>query len=245
MATTYHHGQVHKLLAQAAGELLDRFTISTKVSSQARLPTLAEQAKRAAGDLGRAPAVILVHNPEHLLRDLDHDQACRWWTATAETMSGLVTSGMCRSWGVACWDPRPVRDLLGTPAWTQAPQPSVAMVRAGLLVPADVLTASEELLQRIPHTAGRWGMSPFAGAPHLLDDINLAPFLTEDAPQAAAPLPTALAVAFHLPGVSRIAIGTVSPTHLDQLATARTWPVNQQRLSAYRRKLMARAGSAR
>lgn len=242
MAATYHEGQAHRLLATAAGGLLDRFTISTKVSPRAGLPTLAEQAKRAAGDLGRAPAVMLVHNPEHFLRDLDHDQACRWWGATAETISGLVASGLCRSWGLACWDPRPLQGLLDAPAWTQAPQPSVAMVRSGLLVPADVLAASEELLHRLPHTAERWGMSPFAGEPHLLDNVNLAPFLAADT-RGAALLPTALAVAFHLPAVSRIAIGTSNRAHLDQLVAGATLTVDQQRVRAYRRRLTDRAAT--
>lgn len=234
------------MLAQAAGELLEHFTISTKVSPRAGLAPLAEQAKRAAGDLGLPPAVILVHNPEHVLRGLPPSQSGQWWTATAEVMADLVARGACRAWGFACWDPRPLLGLLETSAWAQAPQPAVAMVRAGLLVPADVLAAGEELLERL-HLADarRWGMSPFAGEPHLLDGVNLTQFLTDPAPRAASPLPTALAAAFHMPAVSRIAVGTDSPTHLNQLATARTLPVDQDRISLYRRRLTAHAESAR
>lgn len=196
MAATYHDGQAHRLLAQAAGDLLEHFTISTKVSPRAGRPPLAEQAQRAAGDLGLAPEVVLVHNPEHVLRGLPEAEAGQWWAETAEMMADLVTGGACRAWGLACWDPRPLLDLLDTPAWTQAPQPAVAMVRAGLLVPADVLAAGEQLLHRLGlDGAHRWGMSPFAGQPHLLDGINLTQFLTEHAPRAAGPLPAALSAA--------------------------------------------------
>lgn len=246
MAATYHHGQAHRLLAQAAGDLLEHFTISTKVSPRAGLPPLAEQAGRAVDVLGRAPAVVLVHNPEHMLRGLPPDQAAQWWRETAEVMANLVTSGACRAWGLACWDPRPLLPLLGTPAWPQAPQPVVAMVRAGLLVPADVLAAGEELLQRLRlDSTHRWGMSPFAGEPHLLDGVSLTQFRTDHAPRAASPLPTALATAFHLPAVCRIAVGTSSLAHLDQLAAATTLPVDQQRVSAYRRRLTVHAETAR
>lgn len=243
MAATYHDGQAHRMLAAAAGDLLEHFTISTKVSPRADLPPLTEQAKRAAGDLGLAPAVILVHNPEHVLRGLPPAQAAQWWADTAEVMTDLVATGACQAWGIACWDPRPLLSLLDTPVWTQAPQPAVVMARAGLLVPADVLHAAETVMRRtgLDRTA-RWGMSPFAGTPHLLAGTNLAQFLTDQAPRAAPLLAPALAAAFHLPAVSRIAVGR---PHLDQLATAASLPVNQERVSTYRQRLTVHASSAR
>ncbi|WP_343063826.1 hypothetical protein [Haloechinothrix aidingensis] len=247
MATTYHDGQAHRMLAHTAGDLLEHFTISTKVSPRADLAPLTEQAKRAVCDLGLPPAVLLVHNPEHVLRGLPTAQAGEWWATTAEVMADLVAAGACRAWGIACWDPRPLLGLLDTPAWTHAPQPAVAMVRAGFLVPADVLAAGDALLDRLQYDGvHRWGMSPFAGAPRLLDGINLTQFLTDHVPRAAAsPLPTAVAAAFHMPAVSRLAVGTGSPAHLDQLTAATTLPVDQERVSAYRQRLTAHASSAR
>ena len=244
MATTYHHGQAHRLLATAAGDLIERFTISTKVSPRAGLPPLREQAARAVDELGTVPTVVLVHNPEHIVRALPPDQAARWWHDTAEVMTELVASGLCRAWGLACWDPRPLLPLLPSPPSDQAPPPAVAMIRAGLLVPSDVLTASDELLDqlKIEHE-GRWGMSPFAGEPTLLAGAGIHQFLGHDAPSCRRPA-VALATAWHLPSVSRIAVGTSHPQHLAELAAAVEYPVDGDRITRYRQRLTAhtRAG---
>ncbi|MFC7344510.1 hypothetical protein [Saccharopolyspora griseoalba] len=244
MAATYHRGHAHRDLAGAAGDLLERCTISTKISPRPGHPPLRDQAWRAVEDLGSVPAVMLVHNPETVVAGLSPTEARRWWSATAETMADLVARGACRMWGLASWDPRVLGALLDSRTGAQTPSPQVAMVRAGFLVPAGVLTASDTLLHQLglPH-ANRWGMSPFAGQPHLLDGINLTQFLTGP-PPGAAQLPAALAAAFHLPEVSRIAVGASTPAHLDQLLDAVDVGIQHQRLSDYRQRLTTHAAKA-
>lgn len=59
-------------------------------------------------------------------------------------MASLVASGICQAWGIATWDPRPLSSMLAS--GDTSPVPAVVMVRAGPLVPADVLTAADTIL---------------------------------------------------------------------------------------------------
>lgn len=242
VAGGYHDGQAHRMVATAADELLDRFAISTKVSARPGMPPLVEQAGRAVDELGQVPAVVLLHNPEHVLDRLPRPHAQRWWFDVAAVMAGLVERGLCRAWGIACWDPRPLSTVLPSSVFRQAPRPAVVMVRAGLLVPAAVLTAVEALLDQFD-TAQRWGMSPFAGEPALLRGSNAEQFLASPA-QAASAAQAGVAAALHLPPVSRLAVGASNPQHLDQIVEAARLAVDHDRLSAYRR-LLSTARSAR
>ena len=238
-AASYHHGKAHQLLASAASELLPQFRISTKITPRAGWPPLHEQAARCTAELGLTPDVVLLHNPEHVLHQLPGPASQqRWWAVTAVTMAELAAQGACRTWGIACWDPRPlVPALAGTAG--QAPPPEVVMTRAGLLVPAPVRRAIDALTDQLP-AAARWGMSPLAGQPRLLDDIPLDGLLDEEQP-AASRWQIATAAAWHLPPVSRLAVGASNPQHLDELVTATLLPLNHERLSACQ-NLLAAAG---
>lgn len=241
-AGSYHDGQAHQLLSAAAGDLLERFRISTKLSVRAGWPSLHEQAWRGIDKLGTRPEVLLLHNPEHVLRQLpgQHSRQ-RWWAGTAASMAELVERGACRAWGVASWDPRPLVPVLTNTAG-QTRRPEVVMIRAGLLVPAEVRTALDTLLDQLP-SAARWGMSPFAGNPRLLDDIPLHVLLASQQHQAASRWQIAVAAAWQLPAVSRLAVGARAG-HLDELVTAADLLLDRQRLTAFRRQL-APGASAR
>ncbi|WP_333909822.1 aldo/keto reductase [Streptomyces sp. ACA25] len=135
----YHAFTAHTALASIGGDLLPRFTISTKVgffpaASQAehsldpqRLRAAVEQTNR---DLGRAPDVVFLHNPESSLlgppgaaQDV-LGEACTVLEAAAE-------AGLCGAWGISSWDPRPLPALAdGT-----VPRPGVLMVHAGCSKP--------------------------------------------------------------------------------------------------------------
>jgi hypothetical protein len=154
-------------------------------------------------------------------------------------MAECVAAGACRSWGIACWDPRPVVSAL---ADTESlPRPDVAMVRVGLLVPASALTAAEDLLTRLRLApANRWGMSPFAGDPGLLAETGIHQFLGPTADAGSSTTAVALASARHLPRVARIAVGTASTDHLAELAEAGQIPVDAGRITRYRQRITAR-----
>lgn len=239
VSASYHRGHAHRLLATAAGELLDQFTISTKVSPRSDLAALKEQTWRAADELGTGPAAVLVHKPERTLSILDNSAALRWWSSVAETMTECVAAGACRSWGIACWDPRPAVPVI---ADTESlPRPDVAMVRVGLLVPASVLTAAEDLLTRLRLApVNRWGMSPFAGDPGLLTETGIHQFLGPAADAGSSTTAVALASAWHLPRVARLAVGTASTDHLAELVAAGQIPVDADRIKRYRRWITAR-----
>lgn len=184
---------------------------------------------------------MLVHNPEHIVDHMPPVQGRCWWTGVAEQMARLVASGVCQAWGIATWDPRPLLPILTS--GKSAPVPQVVMVRAGLLVPADVLTAADTLLEHLNiAAAGRWGMSPFAGEPELLAHAGISQFLTSHTPTRATAA-VALAASWQLSGVSRIAVGASSAQHLDELATAVNAPVDEERLNRYRQRLITRAAT--
>ena len=210
--------------------------ISTKLTPRAGWPPLAEQAERTVDELGTAPDVLLLHNPEHVMRQLPGPYSReRWWAVTAGTMAELVAQGTCHAWGLACWDPRPLVPVLEGTA-VPAPAPEVVMTRAGLLVPAPVRRGIDALAAALP-SAHRWGMSPLAGQPRLLDDIPLHDLLAEH--QEASRWQIAIAAAWRCPTVTRLAVGAHTPKHLDELAAAARLPLNDERLNTCQSLLTA------
>jgi pyridoxine 4-dehydrogenase len=122
-------------------------------------------------------------------------------------------SGMCGKWGLATWDPRHLVAVIEQSA--PGIQPDALLLRAGLSVAAPILSAAEWLC-RVLDVAPQWcwGMSPFGGsaADPAWSAVDLRAFLAADAdcstPQAAFRL------AYELPRVARVAVGTSNPAHL-------------------------------
>jgi aryl-alcohol dehydrogenase-like predicted oxidoreductase len=242
-AFSYASFESHTVLATVAADLLTSFEISTKVGF---LPgprhtldpaMLREAIERTIRDLGREPDVMLLHNPEHTLRDLATAAAREALAAACATLQEATEDGLCGSWGVSSWDTRRLADL-GEPI---GPVPSILMVRAGLLVPIEVLDASDVLAQQwaVPHSR-RWGMSPFGGRAH--DELwsrilNPAEFLHDG---ANSRLEAAFRVAYHLPDVSALAVGSNNPEHLRALTAALKTTPNIELLATYREALRAR-----
>jgi pyridoxine 4-dehydrogenase len=211
-------------LAEAAGDLLEKFEISTKVGffsdghslESTRLRTAVEQ---AVDELGRIPDTVLLHNPECSPRQFH--RACG-------ALCALRDAGLCRAWGLSSWDPRPLVQI------AEDAEPDVLMVRAGLTVPAAVLDAAEELAARLRPTR-LWGMAPFGGnvADPVWKVVNTDLFLMPDQ-QSTTFLAAGLAAAFALPQVERIAVGTSRPDHLAELVEACELATNPQNVERYR-----------
>ncbi|KDA40996.1 hypothetical protein BMG523Draft_04193 [Frankia sp. BMG5.23] len=84
--------------------------------------------------------------------------------------------------------------------------------------------------------AGRWVMSPFAGdATH---PAYPGAFLRPG--QQAAAVPTVFRLAFELPQVTRVAVGSTSSEHLRALAAAVDLQVDGGQITRYRQLLAAR-----
>ncbi|MFG3348630.1 aldo/keto reductase [Streptomyces sp. NPDC048018] len=234
--TAYNYGRYegHRALVKAAGDLLDRFEVSTKVGYFPNGHDLAPARLRAAvaeaGEvLGRVPDTVFVHNPEH-----DPDGL----PAACEALAACQADGLCRAWGVATWNPAP---LLRVAALAEV-RPDVLMVRAGLAVPGPVLDAAEQLGLRM--AAGEvWGMAPFAGNPSdpVWSGLDTGVFL-EPGQEPVSSAQARLAVAFAVPAVSRIAVGTSRPDHLSELAAATSVETSSDTVRAYRRLLRDQAG---
>jgi aryl-alcohol dehydrogenase-like predicted oxidoreductase len=87
-------------------------------------------------------------------------------------------------------------------------------------------------------------MSPFAG--HATDPVwavvNVGAFLDSD--QQCSPLQAAFRVAYELPPVSRIAVGTNRVDHLRDLVTALRLRTDGDRIGKYRELLRAKVTTA-
>ena len=229
-AYNYQRFSGHRALATVGGDLLDRFEISTKVGfftdghslDPARLHAAVEQ---AASDLGRIPDAVLLHNPE--CSPNGFKRAC-------DTIMTLRDSGLCRAWGLSTWDPR---RLL---AVADEARPDVLMVRAGLTVPATVLDAAEDLAA-VLRPESVWGMAPFGGdsADPIWSSVDTGLFLAPG--QQASRLQAALAAAFAVPSVQRLAVGTSRPEHLAELVAARELTTSPRQIASYRELLRRRA----
>ncbi|MBS2533318.1 aldo/keto reductase [Catenulispora sp. NF23] len=233
-AFSYQDFDAHQQLADAAGELLSRFDITTKIGffrdghdlSAARLRAAAE---RIRSDLGRAPDTMLLHNPE---------RTPTWLTQACRTMIRMRDEGLCRAWGLSTWNPRP---LLGR---TIPEPPDVLMIRAGLMVPAEVLDAAEQLIDEVKPVELR-GMAPLgghSGEPVWTEVDPAALFLRPG--QNANRVQAAVAAAFHLPAVTAVTAGTGNPHHLAELAQAPQLDVNLRAVEQYRTLIRARTSVA-
>ncbi|RAY14602.1 aldo/keto reductase [Actinomadura craniellae] len=239
-AFNYRSFTSHTTLSTIAADLLDRFTISTKIGffqtphgiRHSLDPKLLSASLRQTNkDLGRQPDLVFLHNPERSLRTNPARARERLYAACV-LLEDAVAKGLCHSWGIASWDTTPLPDLID-PA---VPRPAVLMVRAGLLTGIDVLDTAAELSARWElRTGATWGMSPFGGdvenLPLSVADPRL--FLAEDAQTGCSRLQAAFQVAYHLPTVGRIAVGTDNPAHLRALIEARQYTVDRQKTRLY------------
>lgn len=146
-------------------------------------------------------------------------------------------AGLCAAWGISTWDPEA---LLGLSPHVR---PDVVMVRCGLATPARVLSAAEQFLMGLQPREVR-GMSPFGGSARdpIWSKIDPARFL-EAASRAAQPsrVQSALAVAFAVPRVTAIAVGTGEASHLDQLCDAVDLRADTDTVARYRALLARRS----
>lgn len=235
-AYNYAHFGSHQILHEVGQDLLERFEVSTKVGFFPDRHDLAPARLRAAVEqsiehLGQRPAAVLLHNPESSPAD---------FLAGCEALAGLRDSGLCTGWGISSWDPRALLRLRYT-----GPRPDVLMVRAGLMVPWEILNAAEELTTAT-RPLERWGMAPFGhniGTP-VWNAVDTSLFLAPE--QNATIAEAALAIAYGLPAVSRMAVGTTDPEHLQQLQRARLIEADHGVLARYRSMLRRKAtlGSA-
>jgi aryl-alcohol dehydrogenase-like predicted oxidoreductase len=229
-AYNYQRFDAHRALSEAAGSSLESFEISTKVGffpdghslEPARLQAAVEQ---AVVQLGRAPDTVLLHNPE--CSPLGFQRACGM-------LAGLRDAGLCGGWGLSTWDPRPLLTV------ADDARPDVLMVRAGLTVPAAVLDASEQLAAML-QPEQLWGMAPFGGstAYPIWTTVDMGLFLEPG--QWATRLAAGLAVAFAVPRVERIAVGTSRPAHLPDLVAACGLATSARHVANYRDLLRRRA----
>jgi pyridoxine 4-dehydrogenase len=188
-------------------------------------------------DLGVQPDVVLLHNPERTLAELAPEQGRDRWAAACTTLDDMTAAGWCRSWGLACWDPRPILPVLDR----ALPTPASVMVRAGLLVRVQILDASERLATWFGlGRHARWGMSPYGGhATHpIWDEVDARRFLQGS--HDCSPIPAAFRVAYELPQVSRLTVSTSSGEHLAELVTATALDADDNRIARYRSLLRAK-----
>jgi len=214
-----------------AGDLLPKFSVSTKVGyfpgehslAPARLHAAVE---RAAKDLGREPEVVFLHNPEHSRPGAEAlARACA-------VLADAARAGLCGRWGISSWDPRPLVNF-------DAPRPDVLMIRAGLLVGADVLEAAEALVRRWS-PVHVWGMSPFGGSTTEAAWEKFDPRIFLRDSESVTPVQAVYRSAFRLPPVDAVAVGTDNSDHLRELADALAYEVDDQVVREYRRLLRAR-----
>ncbi|GAA4952457.1 hypothetical protein GCM10023205_12050 [Yinghuangia aomiensis] len=246
-AHSYGDFTSHATLAARASDLLPRFTtLSTKVGFLPRgrhtldPAALRKTIEESVRDLGREPTVILLHNPEQSLRKPEEERTRLNFAAACAALQDAASDGLCSTWGVTSWDPRPLvelGDLIG-------PVPPLLMVPAGLLVPIGVLDASDLLMDRWAVDADhRWGMSPFRRLPdaRVWEQIDPRQFLRHG--NGHTRLAAAFRVAYGLPDVAAVAVGSDDPEHIrDLVATLKTTP-DTERLADYRDALRARMRS--
>lgn len=249
-AFNYRGFTSHATLAGLGDDLLSRFTLSTKVGyipgpDGTRHSLDPDDLRVALGqtvrDLGREPDVVLLHNPEASLGV--GEQGRQRLAAACDVLADAATVGTCAAWGISTWDPRALAAL-----GVQLPSaPEVLMARSGLLVRHEVLAAAEFLAAEWGIVAEhRWGMSPFGGSladpPWRTSDPRL--FLASET-AGVTKAQAAFRVAFELPAVRAVAVGTDQPDHLRELVNAAGLAVDAELVGRYRDVLVARAAHAR
>ncbi|MFJ5736575.1 aldo/keto reductase [Streptomyces microflavus] len=240
-STNYLGFQSHKVLAARAADLLPSFTVSTKIgyfsangTSEHSLEPVRLRAalKDVVRDLGREPDLVFLHNPEHSLVQASVNSALTLLGDACSVLADATARGLCGSWGISSWDPRPLTELVSR----EMPRPHVLMLRAGLLVGAEVLHAGEILTSRFEPSAV-WGMSPFAG--NTADPVwaRFDPRRFLRAPERVNRAQAAFRVAFHLPEVSKLAVSCNSAEHLSELVESLAQEVDPTAVADYRRLL--------
>ncbi|WP_346346800.1 hypothetical protein [Streptomyces sp. SID161] len=117
------------------------------------------------------------------------------------------------------------------------------MVRAGLLVGARTLDATDTLIDAGDLGDGEvWGMSPFGGTTNASVWDRVDPRLFLQADGLLSRVQAAFRTAYHLPRVGSIAVGTDEPAHLGQLVGALAGQVEERTVQEYRRLLRDRSG---
>ncbi|MFE2375550.1 aldo/keto reductase [Streptomyces sp. NPDC059398] len=243
----YRGFSAHVALADIGSDLLRRFAISTKVGffptaghaehslDPGRLRQAMEQTNR---DLGRAPDLVFLHNPERSLTD-SPEAAQDTLRMACAALASAAAEGLCGAWGISSWDPRPLPAL----ADKTLPRPDVLMVRGGLLTGLDVLEASETLAARWDLDSEQlWGMSPFGG--NATDPLwrKLDPRVFIQNPDAGvSAVQAAFRAAYWLPWVGRVAVGTDAPSHLRDLVDALRYEADTGSIRTYRQLLRQRA----
>nr|WP_167308025.1 aldo/keto reductase [Streptomyces tendae] len=245
-STNYLGFRSHQVLAQTAGDLLPKFTVSTKVGyfpgpggaehslDPVRLHAAVEQ---AAGDLGQEPDLVFLHNPEHSLREAGlHGQE-----VLAEACAALddaTSKGLCAAWGIASWDPSPLVGLIG-PA---VPRSATLMVRAGLLVGVRTLDAADTLIKAWDLDPSEvWGMSPFGGSTSDSVWAKIDPRVFLGDCRQLSRVQAAFIAAYHLPRVDTVAVSTEEPAHLGELVGALVGEVEERTVQEYRSLLRDRS----
>lgn len=251
-AYNYQGGASHRLLAEFAGNLLQKLPISTKVGffpnpdgtvAHSLEPTRLDRAvQESATTLGVAPELVFLHNPERSLADLSPARASNMLLGACAILREAAATGWCRRWGLACWSPTALlRVLDGLPAGERL-DPAVLMIPAGLSVGASELDAAEQLADwlRVPRNSV-WGMAPFGGDPRhpAWTSATTTPLLRPD--QRCDPFQAAFRLAFELPAVARVAVGANTPARLRELFAAIDLRVDTGRIAGYREILRRRA----
>lgn len=235
-----------------ARDLLPEFMISTKVgffpqggqrAAHHLTPGLLRTGiEQAVDELGVVPSVMLLHNPEESLALLPVEQSYDHLSAACEVFAEAKAAGLCREWGISLWAPGPVLAALTRVPLSAVPRPDVVMVRAGLLARAEALDQADQLFEvmNVP-LSGRWGMSPYGGhaSDALWNEVN-ARTLLDGAPPCNQ-YQAAFRLAYELPVVQRVAVGTNNPEHLRELVTSTAFPVRDETISTYRTLLRANA----
>lgn len=251
-AANYFGGTSHRRLAQVAGDLLPQFAVSTKVGyfpadagTQHSLhpARLRDGVWRAVDELGVRAAVVFLHNPEQSLLGMAPAEAADALRAACWVLAELAAFGLYDRWGIATWRPAELLPALSRqPGW---PTPDLLMVRAGLTVDAATLDAADRLTTLLGvDPANRWGMSPFAGSTSetAWRSTNLAAFLEPGQPHT--PIQAACRLAYELPRVSHLAVGTNNPAHLRELVAATELAVSAQAIDRYRQLISPAATAA-
>ncbi len=206
---------------------------------------LREALETTAATLGRVPDVVLLHNPERSLGDLEPAAAADRLAAAAGVLADAAHADLCRSWGISTWNPQLVLAAVTAVGPSGLARPCCLMHRAGILVPARVLDIIDNLARALEvTTARRWGMSPFGGdtADGIWRTVALQPLMAAD--EEWSTVAAAFRLAFALPPVGRVAVGTNRPEHLGELVRALDLRVDDRNVSRFRDMLAQRQARA-